>query len=143
MGFIVGIALYAITAPQITHAETKKPTLVHNGSLTICKLDKSAYHVVKTVKRIITAYNADPNQTDDRPREAASGKEVFDGMIASNDFKFGTKIRIPELFGDKIFTVEDRMHKRKKGMMDVFMEDYAAAVQFGAKHNITVEILEI
>lgn len=35
-----------------------------------------------------------------------------DGIVATNYFPFGTKIRIPEYFGNKIFVVKDRMNKR-------------------------------
>ena len=94
---------------------------------------------------MVTAYTSDPLETDNRPREAASGKEVFDGMIAINGVKFGTKVKIPELFGDKIFIVEDRMHSRK-GLYhaDVWMESKKDAVTFGAKiTEVQIEILEI
>ncbi len=132
---------FVINADVVTRDSGTTATLVHNGRLTICKLDRSHYEIVRTVKRIVTAYSPEPDQTDSTPRIAASGQEVFEGMVASNDFEFGTRLRMPELFGPEILTVGDRMHKRKKGMMDVFMEDKKKAIEFGAKYNVTVEIL--
>src|SRR3989344_4334376 len=60
----------------------------------------------------ITAYSSRPEETDSTPFIAASGKRVFDGMVAANWLPLGTKVRIPELYGNKIFVVEDRMHAR-------------------------------
>lgn len=60
----------------------------------------------------VTNYTPEKGQTDARPREMASGKDVYDGAIATGDrsVPFGTKVYIPEL--KKEFTVEDRMNKR-------------------------------
>ena len=136
--------------PQTIHADLKNikaeatpSTLIHNGHLTICKLDKSSYTVVKTIKGLVTAYTSIPELTDDRPFEAASGKTVYDGMVANNKLPFGTKIRIRELYGDKILTVDDRMHRRKWGnQFDVYYDNYPDAKEFGAKYGVIVEVLE-
>lgn len=60
----------------------------------------------------VTNYTPEKGQTDARPREMASGKEVYEGAIATGDrsVPFGTKVYIPQL--DKTYTVEDRMNKR-------------------------------
>ena len=69
----------------------------------------------------VTAYSSSPDETDNTPFITASGKTVRDGVVATNVLPFGTKIKIPSLFGDKIFTVEDRMHRRMKNVMDIWM----------------------
>ena len=148
-GFIAGVILFEVLAPQIINAEFKNPTpvavsikLVKNGKLTVCKLNKEAYETIKKVKMIITAYSSAPDQTDDTPFTTASGKHVVDGIIANNLLPFGTKIRIPQLFGDKIFIVEDRMHTRKgKYHADIWMSEYSQAKSFGAKLT-EIEVLE-
>ncbi len=121
IGFAYGIILFSVLAPLAINADLKnsspelKPsTLVDNGHLTICKIDKSSYEVVKTVKMVITAYTSTPDQTKDygSPFITASNKQVEDGFIANNLLPFGTKVKIPEIYGDKIFTVEDRMNTR-------------------------------
>lgn len=79
----------------------------------------------------VTAYSSTPEETDETPFTTASMTEVRDGIIAANFLPFGTKVLIPELFGDKIFTVEDRMHERKRNFIDVWMDSKEDALQFG------------
>lgn len=149
IGVISGIVLYGTFVPETINADLKnsaplanQSTLVKNGHLTICKLDRSSYEVVKKVKMMVTAYSSTEDQTDDTPFITASGKKVADGIIANNMLPFGTKIRIPELYGDKIFTVEDRMHKRKGHYQaDIWFEEHIEAKNFGAK-VANIEVVE-
>lgn len=89
----------------------------------------------------VSAYTSTPGQTDDTPFIAANGKHVHDGMIAANGFPFGTIVKIPEVYGDKEFIVEDRMNKRyTKGHFDVWLDtSRSEALKFGRKH-VRVEI---
>ncbi len=82
----------------------------------------------------VTAYSSSPNETDDTPFITASGLHVRDGIVATNLLPFGTKIQIPSLFGDKVFTVEDRMAKRMKDVVDVWMVSKTAALKFGVSY---------
>lgn len=93
---------------------------------------------VRTVKA--TAYSSTPDQTDDSPFTMANGKRVHDGAVAANFLPFGAKVRFPELYGDKVFTVEDRMHKRFSDRVDIWMGTRSEAVRFGIQ-NVTMEIL--
>lgn len=79
----------------------------------------------------VTAYSSTPEETDETPFITASGKWVEDGIIATNFLPFGTKVKIPEKFGDKVFVVEDRMHRRKTDFVDVWMPTKEDAKQFG------------
>lgn len=92
----------------------------------------------KTVLTVLTAYSSTPDQTDDDPFIAASGKRVYDGMVAANWLPLGTKIKIPSLYGDKIFTVDDRMNARYGyGRMDIWMGAPRAVVKsFGVKRAV-------
>jgi 3D (Asp-Asp-Asp) domain-containing protein len=91
---------------------------------------------------IITGYSSTPWETDDEPYITAAGTFVRDGVVANNYLPIGTKIRIPELFGDKIFVVEDRMNWRKSDYhIDIWFPDYWQAINFGAKRTY-IEILE-
>ncbi len=84
-------------------------------------------------KRVwLTAYSSSVDETDDTPFITASGKAVRDGIVATNGLAFGTKIKIPSVFGDKIFVVEDRMHRRKVGIVDIWMPSKKEALKFGA-----------
>lgn len=112
----------------------KEENVVEENKMSIKRPDA----VVFTV---ITAYTSTPGQTDDSPFIAASGKHVYDGMIAANWLPFGTKIKIPELYGDKIFTVDDRMNRRYGyGRMDIWLDTTVAeARKFGVK-RVDIEI---
>jgi 3D (Asp-Asp-Asp) domain-containing protein len=91
---------------------------------------------------IITAYSSTPEQTDSTPFITASGKNVADGIVANNMLPFGAKIRITEVYGDKVFTVEDRMHQRKGNYhLDIWFPEYLEAKNFGAKITY-IEVLE-
>jgi 3D (Asp-Asp-Asp) domain-containing protein len=87
----------------------------------------------------VTAYSSDPWQTDDTPFITASGTHVRDGIIAANFLPIGTRVRLPDLYGDKIFIVEDRMNKRYHYHADVWMSETIDAVNFGVEYT-TIEI---
>jgi len=96
----------------------------------------------RKIKMVITAYSSDPQQTDNTPFITASGDMVEDGIVANNLLPFGTKIKIPEIYGNKIFVVQDRMNWRKSYyQLDVWLSDYWQAKNFGAKKTY-IEILE-
>ena len=87
----------------------------------------------------VTAYSSTVDQCDDDPFTTANGDHVYDGGIATNFLPFGTKVKIPEYFGDKVFTVNDRMNKRYDYRADVWMETREEAIQFGIQY-VTIEV---
>lgn len=82
----------------------------------------------------VTAYTSDPDETSDHPLITASGGMVSDGVVAANFLPFGTQIEIPTLFGNKIFTVEDRTNSKFAGRVDIWMANLSQAVNFGIQH---------
>lgn len=88
----------------------------------------------------MTAYSSTPDQTDDSPFITANGTRVRDGIVATNGLPFGTKIKIPELYGDKVFVVTDRMNKRYTDRVDIWMETREEAIQFGVKRSVKIEV---
>ena len=97
--------------------------------------------VVRRIKMTITAYSSTYCQTDSTPFITASNSWVRKGIVANNFFPFGTKIRIPEYFGDKIFVIEDRMHWRKSNEhIDIWFPTKQEAINFGITRAY-VEIL--
>ncbi len=97
--------------------------------------------VVEEPKQLVlwvTAYSSTPEETDDTPFITALGTEVKDGVIATNSLPFGTKVKIPKFFGDKIFVVEDRMHRRKENFLDIWMPSKQAAENFGINYTEVV-----
>jgi len=150
IGFISLMVGGGIITPQAISADSNNATvklapatLIHNGHLTICKINKSSYHVVKTIKMLITAYSSTPDQTDDTPFITASGKHVARQIIATNGLPFNTKVRIPELYGDEVFIVGDRMHQRMGNYRaDLWFPTRDEARAFGAKYDVKMEVLE-
>ena len=81
-----------------------------------------------------TAYTSRAQETDSSPYIAAWGDHVFWGMIASNAYPKGTKIQIPNYFGDKMFTVLDRMNNRYYHRLDLWMPNLNDAKNWGARY---------
>jgi len=90
----------------------------------------------------VTAYASTPEETDSTPFITASMTAVRDGVIAVNFLPFGTKVMIPKFFGDKVFTVEDRMHSRKKDFVDIWMPTKQDAIDFGIDRTEIVIVQE-
>jgi 3D (Asp-Asp-Asp) domain-containing protein len=90
----------------------------------------------------ITGYSSSYDETDEDPWITAYNTLARDGIVASNILPFGTKIKIPSLFGDKIFIVEDRMNPRYGEHIDVWFPTKWQALQFGIHFNVLVEILD-
>lgn len=93
----------------------------------------------KKMKVAITAYSSTIDQTDSTPFITANGSQVRDGIVAANFLSFGTKIKIPKLYDNKVFSVEDRMNKRYYYHLDIWMPTREEAKQFGVKY-VEVEI---
>ncbi|MGB2762350.1 MAG: hypothetical protein WBC21_02300 [Minisyncoccales bacterium] len=119
-------------------------TIQENTLLPLSSMPQTEIKVVKTMRVLTTAYSSTVCQTDDTPFITASGTYVKDGIVANNLLSFGTKIRIPEIYGDKIFIVEDRMHW-KKGYyhVDIWFSSYWGAKTFGVKNTYIEVIKEI
>jgi len=95
---------------------------------------------------VITAYNSEIGQCDASPCITANGFNVCkhgkEDTIAINGLKFGTKVKIPALFGDRVFVVRDRMNSRyDSGRADIWMINKTEAIQFGVKYA-QMEILD-
>ena len=89
----------------------------------------------------MTAYNSEIGQTDATPFVTADGSHVREGIVAANFLKFGSKIRIPALFGDRVFEVHDRMNARYDLRVDIWMTTHSDAIKFGMKRAVTIEVL--
>jgi len=97
--------------------------------------------VIKKQKTTVTAYSSTVDQTDSSPFYTASGTHVHNGTIASNFLKFGTKVRFPSIYPDRIFIVEDRMNVRFNDRVDIWFPTRQEAKNFGAK-RLEIEILQ-
>ena len=129
------------SALELNVEDFENPVVIQNNSiLPVSQMPKAK--VVRTIRVITTAYSSDVWQTDSTPFITANGTYVRDGIVANNLLPFGTKIRLPEIYGDKIFVVEDRMHSRKGYYhVDIWQSTYIEAKDYGAKRTY-IEVLE-
>lgn len=133
--------------PQIVRA-SDAPTLLSGSTIEVSASDEppstlSPVTIKQTLVVTATAYSSTPDQTDGTPFITSNGKRVYDGLIAANWLPYNTKIRIPDYFGDKIFTVNDRMNPRyATGRLDIWMQDRSEAVQWGNR-QVRIQIVEI
>ncbi len=103
----------------------------------------------RVIAAVMTAYSSEAAQTDASPCIPADWKynlcEHYEkygeqNTIAANFLPLGTKVRFPDLYGDKVFTVRDRMNARYGvGRGDIWMPSKAEAKKFGVK-KVTMEI---
>ncbi len=124
---------------SVTQAPTKVSTVQQQ---TLPQVTDKHYRVMKTIRLTVTAYSSTVDQTDSDPFTTASGAQVADGIIAYNFLPFGTKVRFPERFGNKIFVVEDRLRAgHGHYIADMWMPSRQLAQQWGAR-ILKMEILE-
>jgi 3D (Asp-Asp-Asp) domain-containing protein len=69
---------------------------------------------------------------------AASGAWCTEGVtVACNVLPFGTRVKVL----GHVYTVQDRMAKNMNRNLDIFMESYNQAIQFG-RRELPVEVIE-
>lgn len=128
------------TSKQAARLEDKKMIFVEaRRGMTVPK----QYKTVQRGYVLMTAYSSTIDQTDSTPFITANGKYVYDGLIAANFLPYNTKVRFPDYFGDKIFTVDDRMNSRYRHRIDVWMPTRQDALQFGVRYLEFEIIIEI
>ncbi len=110
------------------------PVIQSNSLSPISNPSDPQIKVVREIRVIATGYSSSPLETDETPFITAAGTNVRDGIIASNLLPFGTKVMLPDLYGNKIFVVEDRMNSRKGVyQVDIWFPSRSDALNFGAK----------
>lgn len=125
------------------NASVENPVLLQNNTIAESfGLSSESLKPTTQYYMIITAYSSTEDQTDSTPFITASQKQVADGIVANNMLPFGTEVKIPELYGDKVFTVEDRMHYRKGYYhLDIWFPTREEAEEFGVK-KAYIEVIE-
>jgi len=143
LAIIIQSRAYVQTAPMpkiVWAAEEKAP----EPDLPICEPDKQPK---RTIKVLASAYSSTLDQTDSTPCNTATGYDVCENYarygaantIASNFLPLHTVVRIPELYGDQLFVVRDRMNERYYQKIDIWMPTRPQATRFGVKY-VTLEI---
>ncbi len=151
--FIAGLSFFGLfsEAKQFSFLSTPEDTsrIIRNDSLTFIQGNSIVPisllpepKVVRKINVITSAYTSLEWQTDSTPFITASGSRTRFGIVANNGLLFGTRIRMPEIYGDKIFVVEDRMHSRKGDFhVDVWLPTNTEAVNYGVKFTY-IEVLK-
>ena len=135
---ISAIGLFAI--PTLGTQAQATPIAPTTAAIALPAATSTPAATIKTLYLKVTAYASVPEETSDHPFITASGERVADGIVAANFLPFGTRIELPALFGDKIFTVEDRMNQKFSHRVDVWMPSVGAAVDFGI-HKTEIVVL--
>lgn len=137
----------AVFASELDKNEVIKPLLAEKEQVVFNTLPENPdkeFTVSWTGWYTATAYNSEPGQTDNTPCITANGYDLcshgVEDTVAANFLRFGTKIRIPEYFGERVFTVRDRMHERYQDRVDIWMIEKEDAKQFGIK-AVKIEVL--
>lgn len=140
----VAASVLLSSASLVAPVQTEAQKVVENVKTEIVGVEAKQLPVsANKVKRrtiTVTAYSSTPDQTDDSPFITANGTVVRDGVVATNFLPFGTRVRFPEIYGDKEFIVADRMNTRYFYRIDIWMPDRKDALKFGKK-DVLVEIL--
>ena len=130
------------TSVTTTTTTTATATVRPHASASLSVPSPNDVVATTTIQVTITAFSSAPNETDGSPFVTASGACVRDGIVAANFLPFGTLLKLPGLFGDKVFEVEDRMADRFNYRLDVWMGSKPEAFRFGIHHNVHVEIVQ-
>ena len=135
-------SIKALTVENQPQGPDKNLIIIQDNSLAAVSDSSAPEKVVKKMKVVITGYSSTPEETDDTPFITAQGTLVKKGIVANNLLPFGAEIRIPELYDNEIFTVEDRMNGRAGFYhVDIWFPSKEEAQKFGAKLTY-IEILE-
>ncbi|KKU86406.1 MAG: hypothetical protein A2667_01980 [Candidatus Wildermuthbacteria bacterium RIFCSPHIGHO2_01_FULL_47_27] len=147
LGIVMWYPLKAADVEAVSQAEQAvssggAPMIQNNSLLPLPDLITPPSAISERVVMVITAYSSSVWETDDDPHITAAGTSVRPGIVANNLLPMGTKVRLPELYGDKVFVVEDRMNSRKgKYQLDVWFPSHQEAKNFGSKKTY-VDIME-
>ena len=161
ISLVIIIFVFQMLFPQYAHAQAVSTTSVieepkvgylyvsNSPQLIMFSPDEDGWQSLPTaplrqprkVMVEITAYSSTIDQCDSDPFTTANGSQVSDGIVAANFVPFHTKVRIPSLYGDKVFSVEDRMNRRFSNRMDIWMASRQEAIKFGIK-RIEIEVFD-
>lgn len=130
----------------LTEEQLTEITETEQADIFLNNLPENQDLTVKTTShRLVTAYNSEIGQTDKSPCITANGFDLCqhgrEDSVAANFLPFGAKVKMPELFGDKVFIVRDRMNQRFNNRIDVWMVSQADAKQFGVR-LAKIQVLE-
>lgn len=134
------IGLFLMVGGMLGQTDSARPVASDSHPVDNQSREPKPVPQVIRMELTVTGYSSSHDETDDDPFITASGETVRDGIVATNLLPFGTKVRIPKEFGDKVFIVEDRMHRRFSNRVDIWFPSKSEAWKFGKK-SLEIEIL--
>ena len=152
---IISSFVFGMLAPQTANAETQEVARTLLSPVMEENLNPVYFPIagdrepLKTINVVSTAYSSDVWQTDDTPCIPASGYNLCEhyekygegDTVAANFLPLGTQVKFPEMYGEKVFIVRDRMNARYGyGRIDIWMPEYEEAKNFGVKRGLVMEI---
>ncbi|MBT6819131.1 MAG: 3D domain-containing protein [Candidatus Magasanikbacteria bacterium] len=152
---IISSFVFGMLAPQTANAETQEVARTLLSPVMEENLKPVYFPIagdrepLKTINVVSTAYSSDVWQTDDTPCIPASGYNLCEhyekygegDTVAANFLPLGTQVKFPEMYGEKVFIVRDRMNARYGyGRIDIWMPEYEEAKNFGVKRGLVMEI---
>jgi 3D (Asp-Asp-Asp) domain-containing protein len=147
--------------PRKTATNTKAKTPSAKTQTVKSKLERKHKSFPSLTVRS-TAYNSIPNQTDSSPFHTSTGVRTRYGIIAlSRDLlkriPYGSRVRLQDngswksgrgygkynqMLKDTVFVVEDTMHPRKSGTVDVWLPARDRAMQWGVR-SLNMQIVQM
>lgn len=118
----------------------------------VVEVDSTPVRVAKrTITVVATAYSSDVGQTDSTPCIPAMWtfnlcdhyqENGIEDTIAANFLPLGTEVRFPDVYGDQVFIIRDRMNAKYNGKsrIDLWKKDRGTAVKFGVE-RMKMEVL--
>jgi len=138
------VILYNIFLPVPTFSENSPYTSLKKPAPTygFPEIEVREDRVIREYWSQVTVYNSLPEQTSGDPFIMATGERVFDGAIAANCLPFNTRLRMPELSGDKVYIVKDRLAADKTCfVIDIWQDHTLNYPSFGSPIT-KIEILQ-
>lgn len=130
---------FAVLAEEsLIEKETEQTKLMLIQNTTLLPPRSPLQPPVKKRWVVVTAYSSTQDQTDFTPFVTAAGTPVRDGVIACNFLPIGTVVKFPNLYGDKIFLVEDRMARKNRHKIDIWFPTRQEALKFGRTYTEVV-----
>lgn len=151
---VLAAVFFSFSMPQVVEAQKGENELISAIKDIFAQSENPTFPVAedrkpaKTIWVTVTAYSSTVDQCDDTPCVTANGFDLCQNYeetaaadtIAANFMKFGAQVRLPEVSGNKILVVRDRMNARYGyGRIDVWMPTREMAKEFGVK-RVKMEI---
>lgn len=148
--FIIGLILTILLAPKtaiagdIVNFRTAQRMVVPVLHSDVSS-NRDSSSVVKVYPMEITAYSPRVCETDGDPLTMASGQRVRVGAIAADlrILPFGSLVRIPQYNNGQPCVVLDTGGAIHGLKLDIFLWSTEAAIHWGRRKNVPVEILRI